>query len=213
MKTYPSIPSSWGTSFREFEAHIFDKLDGSNLRFEWNRKQAKKGVEHAWTKQGTRKRLFDETDPLFGPAIPLFHDTLAGPIHDIAKYQRWESVTVFCEYWGEKSFAGWHDPQDAKRLTVFDVCPYKIGQMDPKAFLRLFKRLDIPNYLGKVKWSRGFVQDVRDGKIEGITFEGVVGKSKKEKSGIIMSKAKTQAWIDKVRASKGKSEAERLINS
>lgn len=213
MKTYPSIPSSWRTSFQEFDAHVFDKLDGSNLRFQWNRKLSKKGLEHAWHKQGTRKRLFDETDPIFGPAIALFHDTLAGPIHDISKRQRWESVTVFAEFWGEKSFAGWHDPQDPKRLTVFDVYPYKVGQMDPKEFLKLFGDLDIPRYLGKHKWTRGFVQDVRDGKIEGITREGVIGKSKKSRAGIIMSKAKTQEWIDLVRASKGVAEAERILNS
>jgi hypothetical protein len=32
VKDYPSIPRSTGQSFREFEADIFDQLDGSNLR-------------------------------------------------------------------------------------------------------------------------------------------------------------------------------------
>jgi len=193
---------------------VWDKLDGSNLRFEWNRKQAKKGFENAWTKQGTRKRLFDETDPIFGSAIALFHDTLAGPVHDIAKHKGWESVTCFAEFWGPQSFAGWHNDQDVKRLTMFDVFPYKQGQMGSKEFLKLFGKLDIPNYLGKYKWTRGFVHDVRDGKIEGITREGVIGKSKDAKNNLtVMAKAKTQVWIDLVRASKGVAEAERIISS
>jgi hypothetical protein len=56
----PSIPRE----FSEFEAYVFDKLDGSNLRFEWKRKGG-------WYKYGTRHRLFDATDPGFGSAIEL----------------------------------------------------------------------------------------------------------------------------------------------
>lgn len=59
MKQYPSINSSNGQSFKEFVADVFDKLDGSNLRFEWSKKQG-------WYKFGTRHRLFDNTDPVFG---------------------------------------------------------------------------------------------------------------------------------------------------
>lgn len=67
MKTYPSIPRSTGQSFQEYDAYVFDKLDGSNLRFEWSRKKG-------WVKYGTRRRLFDTTDPVFGEAITLFHE-------------------------------------------------------------------------------------------------------------------------------------------
>ena len=45
MKTYPSIARSSGQSFREFDAHVFEKIDGSNLRFEWSEKRG-------WHKSG-----------------------------------------------------------------------------------------------------------------------------------------------------------------
>ncbi len=41
MKEYPTIPQSIGTAFRELpNVYVFDKLDGSNLRFEWSKKKS-----------------------------------------------------------------------------------------------------------------------------------------------------------------------------
>lgn len=51
---------------------MFDKIDDSNLHFEWNRKRG-------WHKFGTRTRLFNEADWQFGRAIPLFQRSLAEP--------------------------------------------------------------------------------------------------------------------------------------
>ena len=73
MKSYPSVASSRGSQFRAFKAHVFDKIDGSNLRFEWSPKRG-------WYKFGTRKRLFDETDEVFGPAVRLWKETFAEPL-------------------------------------------------------------------------------------------------------------------------------------
>ena len=47
MKSYPSIPKF---SFGDIKLHTFDKLDGSNLRFEWTKKKG-------WYKFGTRSWL------------------------------------------------------------------------------------------------------------------------------------------------------------
>lgn len=38
MKQYPSITNVSSGRLIEFDAYVFDKLDGSNLRFEWDRK-------------------------------------------------------------------------------------------------------------------------------------------------------------------------------
>lgn len=206
MKTYPSIPASRGQSFREFQAYVFDKLDGSNLRFEWSRKKG-------WHKYGTRTRLFDDTDPVFGDAVALFQSTLAQPLHDRAKSERWDSVIVFCEYWGEKSFAGLHDPSDPKRLTLFDVAPYKQGIIGPKEFLKLFGELDIPSFLGQINWTREFVDRVYRREIDGITLEGVVGKAKSKRHDLVMAKAKTKEWVDMVKAKFAPEEADKIINS
>lgn len=207
MKYYPSIPRSTGQNFREFEAYVFDKLDGSNLRAEWTRKRG-------WDKFGTRERLFDESDEVFGEAIKLFHETVAPDVDPVIKDQRWDQATVFMEFWGPNSFAGQHVKEDPKILTLFDINPYKKGILGPKEFLDLFKHVPhrIPRFLGRMNWTRGFVERVLKGEIEGITFEGVVGKAG-EGHKLIMAKAKTQAWVDKVRAQYGEENGDKIVNS
>jgi hypothetical protein len=63
-----------------------------------------------------------------------------------------------------------------------------------------------------MRWTRGLVERVRNGQIDGITFEGVVGKAP-GKQGPIMAKAKTQAWLDRVAALYSPEEARRIIES
>jgi len=202
MKSYPSIPRS----SHEFKAHTFDKIDGSNLRFEWNRK-------NGWIKYGTRNRLFDLTDEVFGNAIPLFHETMAETIHNIAKAERWESVIAFAEFWGRHSFAGIHFNDEPKYLTLFDVAPYKKGLLPPIDFRKLFEdKVPTAKYLGNFNWTSDFRTRVWKKELDGITFEGVVGKAKDGKK-IIMSKAKTQAWIESVKLRYSPEESNRIINS
>lgn len=205
MKEYPSILNCKGNNFQEFRGFVFDKIDGSNLRFEWSRK-------NGWYKFGTRTRLFDVSDPDFGVAIPIFHNTLAEKLEKIAKDNKWERIIAFTEFWGPNSFAGKHDPQDEKKLTLIDVNVHKKGIISARDFLKLFSHLEIPNYLGQVNWTRGFVERVRNGEIADITFEGVVGKAG-DGHHIIMRKAKTQAWIDKVMAQYGVEEGTKIIES
>lgn len=206
MYEYPSIPASTGQSFRAFQAYVFDKLDGSNLRFQYSKKKG-------WYKSGTRTRLFDETDPVFGNAISLFHNSLAQPLSDILKKERCDTAVVFCEYWGANSFAGLHDPNDDMTLTLFDVVIEKQGIVDPKRFLKLFGHLNIPTFLGQFNWTRDFVNKVWNNEIEGITLEGVVGKSNSKREGAIMAKAKTKQWVDLVKSRFSETEASKIINS
>lgn len=217
MKSYPSIPHSTGTSFQELQgAHVFDKLDGSNLRFEWSRKRRQ------WTKFGTRTRLFDENDWQFGRAIKIFFATLAEPLAKVAFDQRWESVVAFAEHWGPRSFAGCHhdpqnqplDPDDQMRVDLIDVAPHKQGILGPAEYLKLFDGLPMATYLGRLNWTRGFVERVWNGDVEGVTFEGVVAKTGHGKNhDIVMAKAKTRAWVDRVKARYAPQEAEQLIHS
>lgn len=202
MKTYPSIPRD----FMNFTAYVFDKIDGSNLRFELSQKKG------AW-KFGTRKCLFDESHPEFGGAIQLFKDTFEDEILDFMKANRIEKATAFAEYWGDNSFAGQHDDTDIKRLTLFDICIHKKGFLSPRAFLERFQHLDTPRFLGVWNWTRDFVDQVWEGELEGVTFEGVVGKHVRKGNHIVMRKAKTKAWIDRVKNTFSEDEASRIVES
>lgn len=211
MKLYPSISASTGQSFREFDAYVFDKIDGSNLRFEWSRKRG-------WYKFGTRHRLFDHTDEVFGGAVETFNKTLSDPIASVAKKKGWDSCVAFAEFWGSNSFAGEHLINDHKILTLFDVAVHKVGLLGPREYLDLFGDLAssgvhymTAKFLGKHKWTRGFVEQVRLDQIPGITFEGVVGKTMDGRR-LIMAKAKTQVWLDKVKEKFG-ANAEKVLNS
>lgn len=217
MKEYPAIAQSIGTAFREIaNAYVFDKLDGSNLRFEWSKKKG-------WHKFGTRTRLFDQSDWQFGRAIPIFQKILAEPLAKIFARERWDQCIVFIEHWGPSSFAGNHhapgtnvplDPDDQMRLDLFDVAPYKQGILGPSEFVRLFGDLPSAKLLGRYNWTRGFVERVWNGEIEGVTFEGVVGKAGHGKThDLVMAKAKTKAWIDKVKARFAPEEAEKIARS
>lgn len=197
-------------------AYVFDKLDGSNLRFEWSRKHKQ------WSKFGTRTRLFDVNDWQFGRAIKIFTETLAEPVAKVAFDQRWERVIVFAEHWGPSSFAGCHhdpqnqplDPDDQMHVDLIDVAPYKQGLLGPAVYLKLFEGLPMAKFLGRFNWTRGFVDRVQNGAVEGVTFEGVVGKGGHGKThDLVMAKAKTRAWVDKVKERYAPDEAERLINS
>lgn len=173
---------------------------------EWTRKRG-------WNKFGTRTRLFDESDPDFGKAIRIFRCEWEDSLTRVAMKARWNHLIVFMEFHGEKSFAGKHDPEDRKTLTLFDACPEKKGILGPREFLDTFDGLKIPKFFGIYRWTRGFVDRVRAGQEPaGMTFEGVVGKAG-TRHDLVMGKAKTQAWIDKVMAQYGPIEGEKLVNS
>lgn len=146
MKDYPSTPRSTGQTFEEFDAYVFDKLDGSNLRWEWSKKQG-------WYKHGTRTRLFDESDEVFGRAIDIFQRTFAEPLARAACDNRWERVIVFTEFFGPNSFAGVHDPSDGVQLALIDIAPHKGGILGPREYLKIVEAAKVPHaeFLGHQK--------------------------------------------------------------
>jgi hypothetical protein len=187
--------------------HTFAKMDGSNLRFEWSKKRG-------WYKAGTRTRLLDEHDPIFGQAPSLFKENLADFCEKVAVDNRWDRVVVFCEFWGAESLAGRHKTGDRMNLTVIDVALHKKGILPPKEFLKLFDEVG-PYYLGYVNWNAEFLQQVRDGEIDRMSFEGVIGKGTTGKKGkeIVMRKFKTKRWIDAVIELYGEKEGRRIVSS
>lgn len=185
---------------------IFDKLDGSNLRSQWNRKKG-------WYKHGKRNGLIDDSNPHLTAAPELFMATLAEPLERIARDNRWQELIVFYEFWGAKSIAGLHYEGDPKFLTVFDAVPEKRGFLGPREFRDTFEgKVPTAAYLGTHNFTRGFVDLVRAGELPGVTFEGVVAKAG-TRHDIVRGKAKTQAWIDRVIEIHGLEGAQRILES
>ena len=207
MKDYPSIASSIGQEFREIpNAHVFDKLDGSSMRAEWNKKRG-------WYKHGKRHGLIDSTNPHLLAAPDVFMATMGEQIAKLATDSRWQTVVVFYEFWGTKSIAGLHYEGDTFHATLFDAALDKKGFLGPKEFRKTFEDL-VPTArcLGQMNWTRGFVDSVRKGLVEGITFEGVVAKAG-TRHDIIRAKAKTQAWVDRVIEVYGEMAGRKLVES
>lgn len=169
MLQYPSINGASKAPIGK-PCIAFYKYDGSNLRWEWS---PKKG----WNKFGARKLLFDESDPLYSQAIPLFQGKLGDEIVYRVKQmtKNPERITAFTEFFGKSSFAGWHDPDEEKQLKLFDVFLFKKGFIKPKQFVDMFN--DLPEcaeviYQGNL--NKQFITDIREGKYP--VFEGVIAK-------------------------------------
>jgi hypothetical protein len=175
----------------------FDKYDGSNIRAEWTRKRG-------WDKFGSRKVLMDETHPL-GDAIDIFLNTYGDDLENIFKkdklFRNCQNVTVFGEYFGPNSFAGWHDPNDEKEIVMFDVSIHKKGMMSPRDFVKMFGHLKIPKIIYEGNFNESFIQDVKDGKypvIEGIVAKGNLPHGRPPHN-LWMAKVKTKTWLDKLK--------------
>lgn len=192
VKHYPSI--AYAT-----ECHLdivaFDKLDGSNIRAEWSNKKG-------WYKFGTRKRLVDETDPLFGKAPKLIQDKYGEDLAAALKANGFDRAMCFFEFWGPKSFAGMHDVNDDLTVTLFDIAPFNQGILEPERYLKVAGHLDIAKVLYQGPCTESFIQSVRGSTLPGMTFEGVICKAKNDKKTKmpVMFKQKSAAWLDKLNA-------------
>jgi len=191
VKSYPSLP--YGTD-SHLPIYAFDKLDGSNIRAEWS---SKKG----WYKFGTRHRLVDSSDQLFGRVPNMLTTGIGIPLAKALKDAEYDRVMCFFEFWGEKSFAGMHDLQDPTlKLTLIDVAPFNQGIMMPDVFIKLFGHLDTAKMLYHGKITPEFIESVRSGTLEGMTCEGVVCKAVNDKKTKmpVMFKQKSKAWLDRL---------------
>ena len=199
MLQYPSISKQ----ITDLPIFAFDKLDGSNIRVEWSRKTG-------FCKFGSRTRLLDPQEKPLGEAVEIFMRDFAEPMETVfRKYLKVERATAFLEFYGESSFAGLHSPEEEHFLSLFDVSLYKKGFMLPKEFLRAFEgAVATPELLYTGKPNSLFVEEVKSGQLEGMTFEGVVCKSQElRKNRQVSFKVKNQAWLDRLKRRCGEDEA------
>lgn len=196
MKLYPSIPGIAGCEeCLGRQCIAFEKIDGSNLRFEWSHKSG-------WYKFGTRQRLFNESDPEYSCAIPLFletyGDSIVKAVKDSKIYRHAESIIAFCEFFGTNSFAGQHLTDDPKELTLFDVNIYKKGLLGPTEFLQTFSHLKIAEVIYNGPFDEIFINNVRESHYP--VKEGVVAKGGNGANhNLWLCKVKTLAYLKELK--------------
>lgn len=206
MKQYPSISRDvqYGGPY-----YVYDKVDGSNIRAEWTKK---KGFD----KFGSRKVLLGEKgateqQTLLGESIGLIKN-LSDTLSKVFIEQRWQEVVCFFEFLGENSFAGFHK-QEPHKVILLDLHIHKQGIIDTREFLKVFSDVvETPKLLHQGNFNRELEAQIREGRLEGMSFEGVVAKAPPTKKWELptMFKVKNQAWIDRVKELHGDKAAEYL---
>ena len=205
MKQYPSIPGKVVNA----PHWVFAKLDGQNVRAEWNRK-AKSFVMF-----GKRHTMLSPEEHLIGRAIEIINDKFLPELNRVYKDRQWQETVTYFEFWGPNSFAGMHDEKEEQTCTLIDIDVYKKGMIHPRDFLQVVEDsgVDAAPFLGKYNIGPEFIQSVKNGTLEGISEEGVVCKGDPLKKGYppSMFKVKQIAWIEKLRARVSPEEFEKLV--
>lgn len=202
MKEYPTIPY-WNNGHFGESCYAFEKLDGSNLRAGYSHKRG-------FYKFGSKTQMIDESDPIFGKGISLFLLKYADTLDFIFKkhYRNVKQITVFFEFFGEKSFAGWHDANDDHDVKIFDVfLEDRNTFIPPREFVLTFPAWFLPKIYYKGAYNKNLIHQVKE---DTDLAEGVVIKGGKRN--VWMVKAKTNKWFDRLRSLKGEIELLKEVN-
>jgi len=129
MKSYPSIPRRVNFKLKYI---AFDKLDGSNIRAEWTKK-------NGFYKFVSRTQLLSEQQTSIYPSIEIIRNKYEGDISAMFKNMGYERGICFFEYFGPNSFAGNHsDPIQDMDATLIDVNPLQEGHHWRRRVLRRY---------------------------------------------------------------------------
>lgn len=191
MRQYPSITTHID---RTVPVVAFQKLDGSNIRAEWN---AKRG----FYKFGSRTRLIDKNERPLGDAISLIDASYGAGLAASFLERRIERAICFFEFLGDNSFAGQHCEEE-HRVVLIDVSVHRKGFVGPEEFIRDYGRLGIPDVV-----FRGLVDETTEARMRSGLIcqgEGVVCRSL---DGRVSFKVKTHAWLERLQQKCGDDEA------
>ena len=215
MKEYGSIPRLLDDGTLKGEQVVaFNKLDGQNFRVKY---MAKGHDKKQFTLFGSRHQLVDDSTENFNNAIRYFREPCEEPVRDIIVnnsgkngiFNGVDEITCFFEWYGDNSFAGFHQEGDNLRLALIDVFLKKKGYIEPNTFIDLFcedDRIETPEviYIGKLDMD--FVNSImeNDWTEEGCRYpnvkEGVVIKRSTLLKGqrLPMCKVKTKWWLEQL---------------
>ena len=191
MKHYPSITKEIR---QDVEIYAFNKIDGSNIRAEWNSKRG-------FYKFGTKNQLIDSSSEPFGIAVQLVKDKYENDLGKVFKENKWKDAICFFELWGPSTAFGQHDFTEKLDVTLIDVNPYKQGILNPAEFIRLFGHLDTAKLLYQGYVTTELFDKIKQSTLEGMSEEGVVCKAAPDTNAKmpIMFKIKSRAWLEKLK--------------
>ena len=172
------------------QIYAFDKIDGSNIRAEWTKK-------NGFSKFGTKTRLLDAEEKPFGESVGIIKSKYEDDLGKIFVENKWQKAIVFFEFWGNNSAFGVH-AEEPHTVTLIDVNPYKKGILAPREYLSLFGHLDMAQLLYQGNANQDLIDSVKKSTLKNMTFEGIVCKGSKNKQ-VVMFKVKSDAWIQKLR--------------
>lgn len=190
MKEYPTIEHSirYGVP-----VYMFDKLDGSNIRAEWDRKKG-------FWKFGKRHGLLDHSNEHLLKAPELIKSKYEKDLNAVFLKERYQRAIAFFEFWGPNSFAGNHDKSDSHTVTLIDIAVDKKGILEPRDFLHLTEGLDIATFIYRGPFNHEIEAEIKARTLVGMTFEGVVCKGSYESPGRpMMFKVKSEQWLQKLK--------------
>lgn len=197
MKKYPRIYHYKKAPIGEY-CYAFDKLDGSNVRIEWQKKLSKK-QNNGFCKFGTRNEMIKNENSPFYSVIELFMEKYSDILNEIFKkdktFRNIDKIMIYCEYFGENSFAGWHREKDEKDLILFDVELSRRGFIPPGDFIKIFNDIKTPDLIYQGEFNKNLINKVINGEFK--LKEGVVCKGLKDNK-IWTCKIKTKEWLDKL---------------
>lgn len=188
MKSYPSIPSSIQFGL---DVHAFNKIDGSNIRAEWDKKLG-------FHKFGSRKRLLGDDQAFISKARNLILEQ-QDIVANICEKNRWESIILFYEFAGPNSSFGNHVETDEHQVYLIDANPYKKGILLPEEFVNKFEGIKQAELLYTGECNEEFVNSVKNGTLLNMSDEGVVCKAKGKGNTIMMFKIKCDDWYSKLK--------------
>jgi len=227
MKCYESIPrvQDDGTLLGE-DVWAFNKLDGQNFRAKY---VAKGHDKKQFTLFGSRQTLVDENTEGFGDAVRYFKENYDEILKNIIANNSGkkgifngvdEMIFVF-EWYGDNSFAGFHQEGDKLRLALIDVFMKKKGYIEPRDFYEIFcedYRILTPELIYHGKLTKEFITSIanNDWTKEGCQYptvkEGVVCRNSSLLKGQRLPKCKfkTKWWLDKLHANFSEEECKKL---
>jgi hypothetical protein len=194
MKKYPSIPY-WDKGIFGNYCYCFDKLDGSNIRVEWDNKLSKKSTStYGFKKFGTKNSMIGNVNHFMNK-----YSTHLDEIFRTDKlYRHSKIITVYLEYFGINSFAGLHEKTDEKDLILFDVQRFQKGFVSPSKFINDFGVLGIPSIVYEGEYNEDLIEKVRNNNLGKKLIEGVVAKGSEDQE-VWMAKIKTNEWLQNIK--------------